>query len=97
MASGREAIDAVLDKDTSVKVARQQGVPIPETIDVDSPAELRSAARQLGYPVVLKRLSQQEIIPSAIADFTAEIVQDEQRLAEITDRLTEHGVVPQIQ
>ena len=97
MAPDREAIDAVLDKDKNVRIAEEQGVPYPRTIEVESSDKLAAAAEQLGYPVVLKRQSQQQLIPQEISDFTAEIVQDVKALRRIADRLAEYGVVPQIQ
>lgn len=97
LAPEREASDAVLDKDRNTRIAEELGIPIPRTIQVQSSEEFKAAADELGYPVVLKRLSQQQVIPTDISDFTVEVVNDVNELREIVNRLTKHGVVPQIQ
>jgi predicted ATP-grasp superfamily ATP-dependent carboligase len=97
MAPSSEATSAVLDKDENVRIAKQLGIPYPRTIEVDSALELEAAAREIGYPVVLKRRSQQQLIPEEIADFTVEVVHNDAELRHVANRLAAFDVVPQIQ
>ena len=97
LAPKSEASDAVLDKDKNIRIAEKLGIPTPRTIEVKSPEDFEAAADELGYPVVLKRLSQQQVMPAEISDFTVQVAYDASGLREVVNRLTKHGVVPQIQ
>src|SRR5581483_5707834 len=44
----------VLDKDATLRVARQCGIPIPRSYTVATPAELGAVASELTFPVVMK-------------------------------------------
>jgi len=92
-----EASDAVLDKDKNTRIAEELGIPTPRTIAVEFPEDFETAADELGYPVVLKRLSQQQVMPAEISDFTVQVAYDAKELREIVHRITKFGVVPQIQ
>jgi predicted ATP-grasp superfamily ATP-dependent carboligase len=97
MAPKSETTELVLDKDKNVTLAEELGIPYPQTIEVESSAEIAAAAEELGYPVVLKRRSQQQVIPTEVADFTVEVVHDAEELNSVANRLGKFGVVPQIQ
>jgi len=97
MAPSFEATCAVLDKDKNVRIAEQLGIPHPRTVEVDTHLELEGAAYAIGYPVVLKRRSQQQFIPEEIADFTIEVVHNDSELRHIANRLAAYDVVPQLQ
>ncbi len=97
LAPESKASDAVLDKDKNIRIAGELGIPIPRTIEVESSEGFEAAADELGYPVVLKRISQQQVIPAEISDFTVEVARDANELRKIISRLTKYGVVPQIQ
>lgn len=97
MAPKQEITELVLDKDRNVRIAEDLGIPYPPTIEVESSAEIAAAAEELGYPVVLKRRSQQQVIPIDVADFTAEVVHNTEELNYIAKRLGKYGVVPQVQ
>lgn len=49
-----EALAVAHDKDRTVELARQVGVPVPRTVVVDSVDEALIAARDLDWPLVLK-------------------------------------------
>jgi predicted ATP-grasp superfamily ATP-dependent carboligase len=52
-----EAASIAADKQRTVDLAAKLGVPVPATVVVRSPAEARSAAGSLGWPVVVKPVS----------------------------------------
>ncbi len=97
MAPKPETTELVLDKDKNVRIAEKLGIPHPRTIEVESPAQIAAAAEELGYPVVLKRRSQQQLIPPEIDDFTVEIVYNAEELNNVANRLGKYDVVPQLQ
>jgi predicted ATP-grasp superfamily ATP-dependent carboligase len=45
------------DKNRTVRLAADLGVPVPATVVVESPSEAREAAASLGWPVVVKPVS----------------------------------------
>jgi ATP-grasp domain len=47
--------DGWLDASTAAAVLRAAGIAVPETVVVESAAEATRAARDIGYPVVVKR------------------------------------------
>lgn len=49
-----EALDLARDKRATVELAERLGIPTPRTVVVESVAEAGRAARELGWPVVLK-------------------------------------------
>lgn len=49
-----EALRVVTDKRRTLELAEHLGVPTPRSVLVDSPEAARSAAAELGWPVVLK-------------------------------------------
>ncbi len=49
-----EALAVVTDKDKTVELAQQLGVPVPKTFTVYTAAEAQAVAAELGWPVVLK-------------------------------------------
>lgn len=50
--AGASAVAA--DKNRTIELAAELGVPVPTTVMVDSPAEARAAVASLGWPVVVK-------------------------------------------
>lgn len=48
------ALDRVLDKEQTLGLAASLGVPVPQSVEVHSLDEARSAAVRLGWPVVVK-------------------------------------------
>jgi biotin carboxylase len=48
------SIDIVRDRAKTGEFCREAGIRIPESIQVSSPQELRAAAAQLGFPVIIK-------------------------------------------
>jgi len=51
---GAEILAAAMSRITLLRLAQAEGVAVPETIPVDSRAELEAVAAQLGFPLVLK-------------------------------------------
>lgn len=52
-----EAAAVAADKDRTLQLAREVGVPVPETVVVDTPADAAAAADRLGWPVVVKPIT----------------------------------------
>lgn len=50
----REALDVALDKEQTVALAKELGVPLPATWCPAGPEELATLARELPYPVIVK-------------------------------------------
>ena len=51
---GVGVLSASMSRITLLQLAKAEGVAVPETIPVDSPAELETAAAHLGFPLVMK-------------------------------------------
>jgi len=51
---GVDVLSASMSRITLLQLAKAEGVAVPETIPVDSPAELETAAAHLGFPLVMK-------------------------------------------
>jgi hypothetical protein len=51
---GAKVLSAAISRITLLELAKVDGVPVPETLAVDSPDDLPAAAAQLGFPLVLK-------------------------------------------
>lgn len=49
-----DALEQVLDKERTVQLARQLGVPVPRSVTVESLDDLDAAVSAIGYPVVVK-------------------------------------------
>jgi predicted ATP-grasp superfamily ATP-dependent carboligase len=54
-APSSEALESTIDKLKTYEIARKLGIPAPKTAVVHSMAGASEAARQLGYPLILKR------------------------------------------
>ncbi|HVR28073.1 MAG TPA: hypothetical protein VMS86_00950 [Thermoanaerobaculia bacterium] len=52
---GRQALETCLDKRATYAIARELGVPLPETRIVTGRAELERAVESIGFPCVIKR------------------------------------------
>jgi predicted ATP-grasp superfamily ATP-dependent carboligase/thymidylate kinase len=52
--ASQAALDVVTDKDKTVELAQQLGVPVPKTFTVYTIAEAQALAEELGWPVVVK-------------------------------------------
>ena len=49
-----EAAAVAADKDRTLQLATELGVPVPATVTIESPSEGATAAAELGWPVVVK-------------------------------------------
>ncbi|MEM7432266.1 MAG: hypothetical protein AAF351_10105 [Pseudomonadota bacterium] len=96
-AANPAAVKAVLDKDETVELAERLEVPYPKTINPETADELLKSAGDLRYPLILKRKSQQEILPEAVSNFTVHVVNNTRELEEFTAWLAKSDVVPQVQ
>lgn len=77
-----DALAAVSDKLRTVELARELGVPVPETHLVTTAEEALAAAPALGWPVVLKPLSSKRVAQDgAISAFQVGYANDEATLA----------------
>jgi predicted ATP-grasp superfamily ATP-dependent carboligase len=72
----RDAYEAVSDKGTVLARAAALGCPVPRTAVVSSPGELEAAAREVGFPCVLKPPRSVGVGGRATADFGPRYVQD---------------------
>lgn len=52
--ASKEAIQKTFNKSSSLRIAADQGVPIPETHFVNNTRELKEASRSISYPAVIK-------------------------------------------
>ena len=97
VAPGESAVNALLDKEANVRIARQLGIPHPSTAQVASEQDIAPAIAELGFPIVVKRSKQGIPIASSIAGFTMEVVENEAELRELLERLWRFGLSPQVQ
>jgi len=56
-----EMLKVVTDKDKTWQLARELGVPVPETYVVDTAKEAREVSERLGWPLVLKPQSSRKL------------------------------------
>jgi predicted ATP-grasp superfamily ATP-dependent carboligase len=83
------ALEIANDKDQTLTVAQQLGIPQPRTIRIGSTDELESAADELGWPFVLKPTvswpgrALQRLVPADVIDLAEAI--------EVTKRILDAG------
>ena len=49
-----EALETAIDKKRTLALARELGIPVPRTITLDDPSDLRAAVGEVGFPAVIK-------------------------------------------
>lgn len=60
------ALERVVDKLATLELARSLGVPIPDTVTVDSPEQALQEAEPLGWPIVVKPRRSYEYQPGHV-------------------------------
>ena len=48
-------IDRAFDKAQTLAIAREVGIPIPRTVFLDDPSDAGAAAREIGFPLIVKQ------------------------------------------
>jgi predicted ATP-grasp superfamily ATP-dependent carboligase len=78
-----EAYESVTDKAALVRLAQRLNVPVPHTVFCSSPSEIQSAARDLGFPVVLKPQRSKLLHAGAIETTEVRIARSQKDLDQI--------------
>ncbi len=92
-----QATNAVLDKACNIDIATKLGIPCPQTISIDSLAEIMPSLEKYSLPWVLKRPSKTTPLPDGVNKFSVQFVESESELRHALTRLWDAGVKPQIQ
>jgi predicted ATP-grasp superfamily ATP-dependent carboligase len=85
---------ALTDKGNLVKLAMELGVPVPRTVVANTAEQIRAAARELGYPLVLKPARSRFLTNGRIVATGVRAVRDEAELLACVDHLPWLGEIP---
>jgi predicted ATP-grasp superfamily ATP-dependent carboligase len=93
----REVVALSLDKRRQYMLARQHGIPIPNTICPNSLQEMEGQIARLRFPVVVKPSHKPHGEAVGSRDFKVAFVRDSDALRRLLDMYFQHAVVPIVQ
>lgn len=86
----RAALEVAWDKQATLELADRLGVPTPRTVAVRTVAEAVEAARQLGWPIVLKPRRSRRYVPGQPTErFSVAYAADVEQVARLAGGLVE--------
>jgi predicted ATP-grasp superfamily ATP-dependent carboligase len=89
-----ESYEALTNKQQLLSLALELGVPVPDTRVTSTASEIRAAATEFGYPVVLKPGRSRYLKDNRVVSTAVRIVDNPGHLDTTTDRLEWLGDIP---